>query len=96
MTGVQNASALHQAMLEDTAIIFGNDGPSELRTLLEIQIVQPELLAESIDVLGLATSTHDQTWVLLAASNDCQLLEGITWKAFWSAHHSLYPDTAIK
>lgn len=81
---------------EDTAIIFGNDGPSEPRTLLEIQIVQHGLLAESIDVLGFATSTHDQTWVLLAASNDCQLLEGITCNAFWSAHYSLYPDTAIK
>ena len=33
----------------DTTIVFGNDGPSSPRTLLEIQNVRQELKAESID-----------------------------------------------
>jgi len=73
----------------DIAIIYGNDGPSEPRTLLEIQNVRQALQAESIDELGFATSSHDQTWVLLAASNDYRLLEEITLKAFWNAYDSL-------
>ncbi|AKM41145.1 hypothetical protein NL30_15250 [Burkholderia contaminans] len=78
----------------DTAIIFGNDSPSEPRTLLEIQNVRRELQAKSIDELGFATSAQDQTWVLLAASNNYRLLEEITWKAFWSAYESLHQGAA--
>lgn len=78
----------------DTAIIFGNDGSSEPRTLLEIQNVQQALQAESIDELGFATSARGQTWILLAASNDYKLLDEITWKAFWNAHDSLHPRIA--
>lgn len=73
----------------DTTIIYGNDCPSDPRTLLEIQNVQQALQAKSIDELGFATSAHDQTWVLLAASNDYRLLEEITKKAFWKAYDSL-------
>lgn len=79
---------------KDTAIIYGNDGPREPRTLLEIQNVQQALQAGNIDELGFAISAKEQTWVLLAASNDYRLLEEITWKAFFDTIESLRLSTA--
>jgi len=73
----------------DATILYGNDGPSDARTILEIENVRKSLQAHGIDEIGFGASTHDQTWVLLAATNDMNALDGILWHAFWDAYEAL-------
>lgn len=75
----------------ESSIIFGNDGsiidglgPPEGRTLRQIRAVQRMLRERGIDQTGFATSSSKTTWVIVAASNDVDLLRDVVREAFWA------------